>query len=359
MSAPILRVDLGALVHNWTRLSALAHPAQLAAVVKADAYGLGIGGVAPTLARLGARQFFVAHVSEAMALRRTLPDPSIEIYTLNGLDVAHLAEMLAFDIAPVLNSTQDVIIWRQAASARTLMPKAALQLDTGMNRLGLKPADFNDLPPFDDLNIPWVISHLAVGDDPLHPTNARQIEIFTQLCAHVPHARKSLLNSAGLTHLDGPRFDLVRPGIALFGGMISPELTLKTVAQLSGRILALRAVATGDSVGYAAQFQARRPTMIATIGLGYADGYPRQLGDRARMWIVEAQAYAPVVGRVSMDLITLDVTDIDPGRIGVGYEVEAFGENITVEELAAQAGTISYEILTRVSSRVSRSYIGL
>lgn len=358
MSSPILHVDLHALAHNWRQLEAAARPASLAAVVKADAYGLGIAGIAPKLADLGARQFFVAHHGEAKTLRKILPDQAIEIMVLNGLADKHIAETLALGITPVLNAPEEITLWRQATHHLSVKPAAALQVDTGMNRLGVEPDPLLALDPLDDLNLRWIMSHLAVADSPDHPLNAAQIECFKSLCAHAPRAGQSLLNSSGLVQLDGPRFDLVRPGIALYGGLMAGTCDLKPVARLTAPILTVRDVTPGESVGYAAQFRAERQSRIATISLGYADGYPRSLGDKAHMWLIEAEAFVPVIGRVSMDLITLDVTHIPEHLARRGMRVEAYGQAVSLEALARMADTISYEILTRTAGRVSRSYIG-
>ncbi len=358
MSTPVLTVDLDRLAANYRALAQLALPAELGVVAKADGYGLGAARTCRALYALGARSFFVAHTVEAVDLRSALPAHDAAIYILNGFDPNMLGQILALDLCPVLNSLGDVAAWHQATAHLTSKPKAAIQFDTGMNRLGLEPADCTSLQSPDDLNIILAISHLAVADDPAHPMNASQIATFKEIAHAFPGARQSLLNSSGLVELDGPRFDLVRPGIALWGGLADVQGALGPVAQLTAEILQIRDVAKGEVVGYGAEFCADSPRRVATIALGYADGYPRNLGGKARMWLETAGCFAPVIGRVSMDLITLDVTQARAHTMTRGARVEAFGLHVPLEEVAALAETIPYEILTRIGPRVARVYKG-
>ncbi len=347
MSVAVLSVDLDGLEANWQRSARAAAPARLAAVIKADAYGLGTKGVAPCLYQNGAHDFFTAHVDEAVIARACLPDHSARIYILNGFCAEDFALTQQHDLIPVLSAPEEVQAWRAATKGLGPRPRVAVQFDTGMNRLGLEPNELDALNPFDDLNVCLVLSHLSVADDPEHSLNAAQVRQFEAMSAHFPRAERSLLNSPGLIALDGPRFDMVRNGIALFA---------QNVATLRARIIQVRDVAPGEVVGYGAAWRASRPSRIATISLGYADGYDRGLGGRARMWLERAAIYAPLVGRVSMDLITLDVTDAGPDLVKAGDWVEAFGAHVPLSEIADLADTIDYECLVRISPRVRRIY---
>lgn len=351
----VLRVDLDALARNYRKLRALAGAAECAAVVKADAYGLGLGPVAERLARAGCRRFFVATLREGVALRRLLADVPISV--LEGPAAGAEPRFVDFGLTPVLNTVAQVEGWVRAGGG-----PAALHLDTGMARLGLGAAEVEELAGRRELlralRLDCIMTHLACADEPGHALNARQLEIFDTLRRRLPAARTSIANSAGVLLGGAYLGDLVRPGIALYGG--NPRGTgpspVEPVATLEGRILQLRDVTAATTVGYGATHRAEPPSRLAVLGVGYADGYPRCLGNRAQA------AYrglrVPVVGRVSMDLLCVDVSAVARGEISVGDYVELFGPTVALDEIAASAGTLAYEILTGLGARLERRYTG-
>lgn len=359
-SEPWLTIDLDAIAANFATLKAQAGRAEAAPVVKADAYGMGAAPVALRLWSEGARSFFVARVGEGEALREVLgPDRPCVIYTLDGCMPGCASRLTAASLTPVLNGLDQVEAW-SAASSASAPANAALHIDTGMNRLGLRPEEARALVDAPErlrrLNIELVISHLACGGEPDHPMNARQLERFLQAAALFPSARKSLASSGGM--FLGPEYllDMVRPGISLYGpGPYEvPDPRIRPVATLTAPIIQIRAARPGESVGYGATYSVERPQRIAVIALGYADGVLRSLSPNGYGWL--AGRRCDLLGRISMDLIAMDVTDID--QIAPGDTVELFGHNIPVETAAANAGTTSYELLSRISPRVTRNYLG-
>lgn len=351
----VLHIDLAAIVANWRALAARAAPGAVAGVVKANAYGLGAVPVARALSAAGCQHFFVAHLSEGMALRAGLgAGPMIAV--LDGF--APGADENA-GLVPVLNSLGDVLAHGAAGRSAGRARQALLHLDTGMARLGLDvgeqarlAADHSLLAGLDLL---YVMSHLACADEPAHPLNAEQAARFARACAALPRLPRSFANSSGLFLGADYASDLARPGCALYGinptpGAPNPMLP---VIRLEAPILQIREIPAGASVGYGASFVAARPSRIATIAVGYADGYLRCLSGQG------VAAYRdmilPMVGRVSMDLITLDVTDA-PG-IAPGDVLELIGGAApSPDDLAALAGTIGYEILTSFGDRYRRTY---
>ncbi len=353
-----LTVDLAALGRNWKTLATLAGDAETGAAVKGDAYGLGLEPAARALALSGCRTFFVALPDEGFRLRAALPQAVI--YVLNGLAPGAAPHLAAADLRPVLGSLAEIEDWAAYRNAGGT-GLAALHVDTGMNRLGVTLDEAARLSGrAGSLGLTLVMSHLACADRAEHPLNASQLAAFRQAAALFPELPASLANSAGL-HL-GPdyRFDLARPGIALYGGRFSQEHPpLETVVRLEARVIQVRAVAAGETVGYGAMQTMPRAGLIAILSAGYADGYHRKAGssDGAR----GASTYlrgcrAPLVGRISMDLMAVDVTDIpDAAR---GDLAELFGPNVPVDEVAGFAGTIGYELLTSLGHRYRRHYIG-
>jgi alanine racemase len=345
-----LRVDLDALARNFRALRARAEPAECAAVVKANAYGLGVERVARRLEREGCRKFFVATLAEARELRAIVT--AAEIYVFEGAvdgAVAKLAELYA---RPVLNTLEQVERWRGRGPA-------ALHLDTGMNRLGLGLAEVAALAKRRELTagLALVMTHLACADEPDHPQNREQLERFERLRAQLPATPTSIGNSAG-TLLGGPyRGDVVRPGIALYGGNPFSDRPnpMEAVVTLTAPVLQLRDLDEPQPVGYGATYLASPPARLAVVGLGYADGYPRNLGNCGAAAVQGRRV--PVVGRVSMDLICVDVGALPRDAVRVGDSVELIGPTVGLDEVAAEAGTISYEILTGLGSRVTREYV--
>ena len=358
-----LKVDLTALQHNWRTFRDLAAPAECGAAVKADAYGLGVRQVAPALWAAGCRTFFVALTSEALELRELLPDATI--YVLNGLAPGATPILHNGQIRPCLCSLDEVHEWADYCVSAGVKLPAALHIESGINRLGLTAHDVKQLAEQTDLleafELCLVMSHLASGDDPDAASNVEQISEFDRLRHMLPEAPASLANSPGT--LLGPdfHFDLVRPGVGLYGGNshLAAPGAIRPVAHLSSQLIQIRQVRKGEGVGYGGTWRAARDCRIAVIPIGYADGYRRTLSSDphqpdAHVWI--AGYLAPVVGRVSMDMITVDVTDIPAKFAQRGAEVELLGANISADELAARAGTISYEIFTGLGSRFARVY---
>jgi alanine racemase len=354
-----LTVRLGAAVANFRIIQRLAAPASAAAVVKADAYGLGAGFIAAALAtRARCDTFFVARVEEGVALRPTVP--SARIFVLDGAPPDAVPALITHRLTPVLNSLSDIAAWNAAAQAARREFDAVLHVDTGMNRLGIAPGDLSVLVAesrkrFSSLRIVLVMSHLACADDPDAKLNAIQLDRFRTALSLLPSAPASLASSGGVMLGKDYAFDMVRPGLGLYGGNPQParQNPFAVVARLTGRVLQLRRVDKGESVGYGATFLAARPTVIATVALGYADGLMRAIGNRGSAVI--AGARAPIVGRVSMDLLTLDVTEI--AHVTPNSEAEFVGDDISLEDVAAAANTASYEILTSLSTRAARHYV--
>jgi alanine racemase len=361
-----LTVRLGAIVANYRTYRRMTGPTAVAAVVKADAYGLGAGRVAPALAEAGCDSFFVARLEEGIALRKL--SPKARIFVLDGAHPDAVPALIRYALTPVLNSLGQIAAWSAAAGVATGALDAVLHVDTGMNRLGLPRDELAILSAeqgkrLAGLNLVLVMSHLACGDEPQNKMNAEQLSRFRQALAMLPPAPASLAASHGAMLGVDYHFDLVRPGVALYGAnpqthegtanAVAPNL-MQTAAVLTARVLQVRRIDSGESVGYAATFHAKRPSMIATIALGYADGIPRALSNRGAAAI--AGVRVPVVGRVSMDLMTLDVSDL-PQPPAVGQEVELMGDAISLGEVAERAGTNEYEILTRLR-RVPRDYEG-
>ncbi len=354
-----LTIDLAALSDNWRSLAARIAPATCAAVVKADAYGLGADEVARALFQAGCRVFFVAQPSEGARLRAVV-GADAAIYVLNGLIAGEgrLDPYGAHHLRPVLGSMDNVRLWSASGLASSIA--AALHVDTGMNRLGLPPAEALGLAGQDAvLGLDLVMSHFVSSEAPLDPLNAQQIARFAALRAAFPGLRASLANSSGLFLPQRPFLDLARPGYALYGGNPTPGAPnpMRAVLSLRAPVIQTREIGVGESVGYNGQWHARRPTRLATIGVGYADGMPRSLmGTDARMGgeVLIEGVRCPFVGRVSMDLTVIDVTDAPGVRPGVMAEL--LGSTIMVDDVAARAGTIGYEILTNLGRRYARSY---
>lgn len=360
----LMTVDLGAIQANWRWLSAVARPAVCAGVVKADAYGLGLEPVASALAAAGCHTFFVATLREGERLRARLPDATC--YVLDGLIPGTAPAFAAARLRPVLGSRAEIEEWAALARSVGARLPAAIHIDTGMGRLGMTPAEVTELAGdpavLGDLELALIISHLACADDLDSDMSERQRRKFETLRALLPAAPASLANSAGI--LRGPAFhyDIVRAGIALYGGRAvegRPNPAAKVV-RLEARILQVRDLTVGDTVGYGATFVAVRPTRIATIATGYADGFLRSIsgpiGSPAPPAYIDGHP-APMVGRISMDVSAIDVTDLPPGLAQRGAWVELIGRDVMIDDLADSSGTIGYEILSRLGPRVERRYI--
>ena len=357
----ILTIDLDALAENYRRLCAELNGVPCAAVVKADGYGLGLTRVAPALFRAGAREFFVAQLGEAIALRDALPETA-EIYVFNGLAAGPAAEFQAQRIVPVLNSLGEIADWQAAARQGTRALAAALHVDTGMSRLGLPAGELDTLAAeperLNGIVVRHVMSHLACADEPRHPLNAAQLAEFRAARARLPAAPASFANSSGIFLGADYHFDLGRPGVALYGINPTPghPNPMRQVVRLQGKILQVREIDAPRTVGYGATHRAAGPTRVATVAVGYADGYLRSISNRGSAWLGNQRV--PVVGRVSMDLITLDVTGTAPESAYPGAFVDLIGPELPADNVAADAGTIGYEVLTALGQRYHRVYEG-
>lgn len=363
----ILTIDLSAIAENWRTLSALAAPAECAAVVKANAYGLGIDRVAPALWRAGARTFFVAHLAEALTLRRLLPEATI--HALNGLLPGTSAEYAGHDIRPVLGSAPEIGEWSDYCRDTGVSRPAAVHVDTGMHRLGIsleEAVHLSESYRMLGFKPSLIMSHLACADTPGHVLTARQRLVFADVARRFPRVKASLANSAGTLMGRDFRFDLVRPGIFLYGGVaINGVPPLKPVVRLEAKVIQVLHIAAGETVGYGATERLKRDSRLATVHIGYADGFFRAAGSTDERKAAKAGAEAviagqrcPLVGRISMDLATLDVTDLPPEKVARGTPAVFLGDGISVDELAAKAGTIGYEVLTSLGSRYLRRYVG-
>ena len=332
-------------------------------MVKADAYGLGMAEVAPALARAGCKTFFVATLGEAAELRALLLDATI--YVLGGLLKDTGPVYRALGLRPVLNSAAEIEEWAAFCSAVRAKLPAAIHIDSGMNRLGLSADEVASLARAKGLlgtfELTLLMSHLACADEPDHAKNETQRKTFDSLRAKLPKAPASLANSAGILLGRAYHYDLVRPGIALYGGKASRTGAdrFAPVVELSGRILQVRDVPAGETVGYGATRVLKRPSRIATLAVGYADGFFRSLSvadGKQGLQVYLGPHPAPLLGRVSMDLITVDVTDVPEEHARRGAFVELIGKQIPAHHLAAHAGTIDYEVLTNLGARAKRRY---
>ena len=345
MACGTLTIDLDALVENWRTLDAMSAPGtETGAVVKADAYGLGAGPVARALWRAGVRRFFVAMAEEGASLREAI-GPDAEIFVFSGHMRGDTDTIADLALTPVLNSTEQLTRHVEALPGHPF----AIQLDTGMNRLGMEPAEWEAVRDIAlSLTPRLVMSHLACADEPDHPMNRRQLETFRALTEGIS-APRSLAATGGI--LLGPEyhFDLTRPGIGLYGG--APHTEARPVVRLSLPVIQTRPVAAGESVGYGNAWEAPEEREIATVSGGYADGLIRAMGGRAQLY--DGDQPCPIVGRVSMDLITADITDLPARPESLDILCPAQG----VDALAEAAGTIGYEILTALGPRYQRRHI--
>lgn len=359
--AATLTIDLDAVAANYRLLQAKTGRTRCGAAVKADAYGLGVAPVARTLWAEGCRDFFVAHIQEGMAVRDALPDATVHI--LNGLQPNNLRDFLAADLTPVLNSAGDIERWRKFAWSLGRPLPADVHIDTGMCRLGLDLAETEALlaepaKMLDGVDVNLVMSHLASADDIESDQSARQLVLFKKIAAKVKGKRYSFANSSGIFLGPEYHFDVARPGIALYGGNPVPHTVnpMQNPVTLTACILQVRHVAPPETVGYGARHAVTGPTRIATVPVGYADGYHRSGSGKGVVHIGGFEA--PIVGRVSMDLITLDVTGVPESIAVAGASVEFMGRHRTPDDLARDWQTIPYEVLTGLGRRYGRVYTG-
>ncbi len=360
-ASAILEIDIAGVVANWRLLAQAAAPAECAAVVKADAYGLGAAVVAPALANAGCRRFFVATLDEGLMLRKHLP-ARCAIAVLNGPMTGSAEEFAEYGLIPVLNDPGQLDEWRRIATARGGLP-AILHLDTGMARLGLTMREFDAaadaLRRPGPIRLQAVMSHLACADEPGHPLNRVQRERFSVLRRRLPGVPASLAASSGIALGAEYHFELVRPGAALYGVNPQPggHNPMRQIVRLRARILQIRDVDAGQPVGYGAVHVTAAASRLATVAVGYADGWMRSLSQRGSGRIDRHRV--PLVGRVSMDLAVFDVSAVDPSIARPGNLIELLGDDYGVDAAAADAGTIGYEILTALGRRFHRVYHGV
>jgi alanine racemase len=361
----ILTIDLDAIVANWRKLEKTAVPAECAGVVKANAYGCGAAQVAGALANAGCKTFFVATLDEARVVRGAIPE-SAAIYVLDGFFQNSGEEYAAINCRPVIGELNELAEWDVFCRRSGWTGGAAIHIDTGMNRLGLTVAEAQGIIPrinAGDHGITLVMSHLVSAELLNNPVNARQLAAFREIQSLFSGVPAALANSSGIYLGPQFQFDLVRPGAALYGINPTPEADnpMQPVVELKARIVQVRNIDRGETVGYGGTWSARRPTRLAIVSAGYADGYFRAAsasdGTRGAEVIVAGKR-CPIAGRVSMDLMAVDVTDLDKTAARRGHMVTLIGEGITVDELAHHFGTIGYEVLTSLGRRFARVYKG-
>jgi alanine racemase len=360
----VLTVDLDAIVANWRKLEKSAVPAECAGVIKADAYGCGADPVARALAAAGCKTFFVATLDEARAVRAAAPPATICV--LDGFFQNSGDAFAKIDAKPVIGDLNELAEWDVFCRRSGWAGGAAIHIDTGMNRLGLTVAEAQGIIPrinAGDHGITLVMSHLACAEALNHSLNAKQLAAFREIASLFSGVPASLANSSGV-FLGAPfQFDMVRPGAALYGINPTPEADnpMQPVVELKARIVQIRNVDKGESVGYGGTWTARRPTRLAIVSAGYADGYFRagSSNDGTRgAEVMVAGKRCPIAGRISMDLIAVDITDLEKNAARRGHMATLIGEGITADELAHHFGTIGYEVLTSLSRRYARIYKG-
>ena len=362
----ILTIDLAALAANWQALATRAAPAECGAAVKADAYGIGIEAAVPALARAGCRTFFVAHVSEGRRARAALDANGLDgrIFVLNGFFSDLVGDYREHRLDPVIGSGPDLSAWSAARRGSNALQRrsCAIHVDTGMNRLGFPVVEALALARTDleAAGASLAMTHLVTAEDPDDPVNARQITDFEDACEGVLGALPlSVANSSGIFLPQRPFHALVRPGYALYGGNPTPGRPnpMRPVVALATRILQLRDVPAGATAGYNGRWTAHRPSRLATLGLGYADGVPIS-GSGERVFVSIAGIACPLVGRISMDLSIADVSDLPEGVAHPGALATVLGDATTVDDLARACGTIGYETLVNLGRRHRRVYVG-
>lgn len=358
---PVLNVNLGAIIANWHTLRGSYRGEETAAVVKADAYGLGMVEVATGLSAAGCNTFFVATLEEGVKLRAALGD--VRILVFHGVGKGEEFAFVSHRLIPVLNSQEQIQRWKPVA-AEHVHAVSALHIDTAMGRLGLQPEEFVELMKKDPTmpeacRVGLIMSHLACAPDKDHPMNAAQLDAFTAIIQHAPGIPASLCNSGGMCLDQKFHFHLARPGCSLYGVAPQSGVTVNPMRQAvswEAPIIMTRTLAKEQAIGYGSTYTAKKGTRIVTIASGYADGYLRYLSNNSVAYIGDHQV--KLIGRVTMDMLTFDVTHVPESLTQEGMKLELLGERdgIRVDDLANAAGTIGYEILTRIGNRVARRY---
>ncbi|QDH16808.1 alanine racemase [Swingsia samuiensis] len=355
-----LTIDLPALADNYRFLKKKVGNTICAAVVKADAYGLGVEQVAPVLEAAGVEEFFVAHVDEGIRLK-SIVSSNAKITVLHGFRPDSVEECIAYGLRPVLNNLEQIQLWKKAATRQERMLDAVLQVDSGMSRFGLSQKDVEYLAEhpeaFTGVKTSLIMSHLACADDPSSAENKHQLKQFKERSALLPKAPQSLAASSGI--FLGPDYylDLVRPGAALYG--LAPNNVssnpMKPVIRLQGRVVQIRDVQPGDGVGYGMSYRPDRPRKIAIVAVGYADGFARHNAGKGCAWFENIKL--PIVGRISMDSLAVDVSELPESSLNLDMMLDLIGPHRSVDDVADAAGTIGYEILTSLGHRYERNYI--
>ena len=358
----ILTINLRAIEANWKELGHRAMPSECAAVIKADGYGCGLEPVARTLVDAGCKTFFVADLGEARRLRAIAPEPAI--YVLNGLLPGTTTTYADINVRPVIGSLVELAEWDAFCATNQWRGGAALHVDTGMNRLGISADEAAALAPrirTENHGITLLMSHLVCSEQPENPLNEKQVQLFRDVRLLYRGIPGSLANSSGIFLGSGAHCDVVRPGAALFGVNPTPGRSnpMRPVVELHAHVIQVRTVPKGETIGYNATWTAKHATRVAIVAAGYADGYPRAASatDAAPgAEAVVAGTRCPLAGRVSMDLLAIDITALPDHTVRRGDLVTLIGGGIGVDDLAAAAGTIGYEVLTSLGTRYHRVY---
>ena len=360
ISNSFLEINIDSIIHNYQLINNKVGNTECAAVLKADAYGMGASVVAKALDKVGCSTFFVATIDEGIELRACFSKNENQIAVLSGLLEGSEDIFYSNKLTPVLNDTEQIKKWAIYNKQKKISATSILHIDTGMNRLGLTINELYDIiknpTELKQLHVEWIMSHLACGDQPRDIMNEKQLSVFLNAKKEFPNVKASLANSAGVFLGQSYHLDMVRPGIALYGsgsGSI-PSKPLKQVIKLYSRILQIRTLSTGASVGYGASYRVSEATRVATVGLGYADGYLRSLSNCS--WVFFNGLRLPVIGRISMDYITIDITQIASEKIKTGDFIEIIGDKFTLDDLATVANTVPHELLTRLGTRHHRIY---
>ena len=360
ISNSFLEINIDSIIHNYQLINNKVGNTECAAVLKADAYGMGASVVAKALDKVGCSTFFVATIDEGIELRACFSKNENQIAVLSGLLEGSEDIFYSNKLTPVLNDTEQIKKWAIYNKQKKISAPSILHIDTGMNRLGITINELYDIiknpTELKELHVEWIMSHLACGDQPRDIMNEKQLSVFLNAKKEFPNVKASLANSAGVFLGQSYHLDMVRPGIALYGsgsGSI-PSKPLKQVIKLYSRILQIRTLSTGASVGYGASYRVSEATRVATVGLGYADGYMRSLSNCS--WVFFNGLRLPVIGRISMDYITIDITQIASEKIKTGDFIEIIGDKFTLDDLATVANTVPHELLTRLGTRHHRIY---
>ena len=360
ISNSFLEINIDSIIHNYQLINNKVGNTECAAVLKADAYGMGASVIAKALDKAGCSTFFVATIDEGIELRACFSKNEKQIAVLSGLLEGSEDIFYSNKLTPVLNDTEQIKKWAIYNKQKKISAPSILHVDTGMNRLGLTINELYDIiknpTELKELHVEWIMSHLACGDQPRDIMNEKQLSVFLNAKKEFPNVKASLANSAGVFLGQSYHLDMVRPGIALYGsgsGSI-PSKPLKQVIKLYSRILQIRTLSTGASVGYGASYRVSEATRVATVGLGYADGYLRSLSNCS--WVFFNGLRLPVIGRISMDYITIDITQIASEKIKTGDFIEIIGDKFTLDDLATVANTVPHELLTRLGTRHHRIY---